>query len=92
MKGNIWIKALYSRFLGLLSVPGFLFVAAKFFFVSFCSQCYRVFGLDDMSLTALARGVGKLVAALRAVMTSKVLPSLSSPVLENKKTTMKGNI
>ncbi|KAL8219483.1 UNVERIFIED_CONTAM: hypothetical protein K2H54_025587 [Gekko kuhli] len=89
MKWKMWLKALYSGFLDLLPVPGFSFVAAVFFLVRFAYPCYRVFGLDDMSLTALARDVGKPVAALRAVMTSKVLPPLSSPVLENKKAMMK---
>ncbi|XP_077192983.1 interferon-inducible GTPase 5-like [Paroedura picta] len=73
MKEKIWLKVLYSGLLGLLPVPGFSFVTAMFFFVRFRSQCYRVFGLDDLSLTVLARDVGKLVATLQEVMTSRKL-------------------
>uniref|UniRef100_A0ACB8FTL1 Uncharacterized protein n=1 Tax=Sphaerodactylus townsendi TaxID=933632 RepID=A0ACB8FTL1_9SAUR len=66
----------YSALLALLPVPGFSFVAAMFFFVRFRSQCYREFGLDDPSLTALARDIGKPVAAFHAVMKSRSLMPL----------------
>ncbi|KAL8219464.1 UNVERIFIED_CONTAM: hypothetical protein K2H54_025245, partial [Gekko kuhli] len=73
MKGKIWVKDLFCGFLGLLPVPGISFIVAMSFFVKFRSQCYQFFGLDLQSLTALARDVGKPVAALQAVMTSKSL-------------------
>ncbi|XP_077192984.1 interferon-inducible GTPase 5-like [Paroedura picta] len=73
MKDKIWLYVLYSGLLGFLPVPGFSFVIAMFSFVKFRSQCYRVFGLDDLSLTVLARDVGKPVATLQEVMTSRKL-------------------
>nr|XP_056702807.1 interferon-inducible GTPase 5-like [Euleptes europaea] len=76
LKRKILLKVLFSGLLALLPVPGFSFVAAMFFFVRFRSQCYREFGLDDQSLTALARDIGKPVAALHAVMKSRPLMPL----------------
>ncbi|XP_060113908.1 interferon-inducible GTPase 5-like [Heteronotia binoei] len=76
MKGKILLPALYSGVLGLLPLPGISFAAAMFFFVRFRNQCYQFFGLDVPSLTALARDVGKPVAALQAVMTSRKLMPL----------------
>ncbi|KAL8219465.1 UNVERIFIED_CONTAM: hypothetical protein K2H54_025283, partial [Gekko kuhli] len=73
MKGKICVKDLFCGFLGLLPVPGISFVVAMFFFVKFRSQCYQFFGLDLQSLTALARDIGKPVASLQAVMSSKSL-------------------
>ncbi|XP_054855077.1 interferon-inducible GTPase 5-like [Eublepharis macularius] len=73
LKRKIRLSVFCSGLFALLPLPGFSFVVAMFVFMKFRSRCYRDFGLDDLSLEALARHVGKPVAILQAVMTSRAL-------------------
>uniref|UniRef100_A0A8C3SEI6 IRG-type G domain-containing protein n=1 Tax=Chelydra serpentina TaxID=8475 RepID=A0A8C3SEI6_CHESE len=70
LKGEIWKTALFSCLLAAIPVPGLAFLYTFFVFRKRLFQYYIIFGVDDRSLSALARQVGKPVGELTAVMTS----------------------
>ncbi|XP_037738885.1 interferon-inducible GTPase 5 isoform X2 [Chelonia mydas] len=70
LKGEIWKTALFSCLLTAIPVPGLAFLCTFFLFRTHLFKYYSSFGVDDRSLSALARQVGEPVRELTAVMTS----------------------
>ncbi|XP_044847889.1 interferon-inducible GTPase 5-like isoform X2 [Mauremys mutica] len=70
LKGEIWKTALFSCLLAAIPVPGLAFLCTFFSFRKHLFQYYSSFGVDDRSLSALARQVGNPTRELTAVMTS----------------------
>ncbi|TFJ96241.1 l-threonine 3-dehydrogenase [Platysternon megacephalum] len=70
LKGEIWKTALFSCLLAAVPVPGVAFLCTFVIFRKHLFRYYSSFGLDDRSLSALARQVGKPVGELTAVMMS----------------------
>ncbi|XP_065434886.1 interferon-inducible GTPase 5-like [Chrysemys picta bellii] len=70
LKGEIWKIALFSCLLAAVPVPGLSFLCTFFVFRKHLFGYYSNFGVDNRSLSALARQVGKPLGELTAVMTS----------------------
>ncbi|CAM5176102.1 unnamed protein product [Eretmochelys imbricata] len=70
LKGQIWETALFSCLLTAVPVPGLSFLCTFFIFRKHLFRYYSSFVVDDRSLSALARQVGKPIGELTAVMTS----------------------
>ncbi|XP_075764396.1 interferon-inducible GTPase 5-like [Pelodiscus sinensis] len=70
LEGEIWKPALLSCLLAAIPLPGLAFLGTFFIFWKHLLRYYSRFGVDNRSLSALARQVGKPVEELKAVMST----------------------
>ncbi|TFJ96305.1 branched-chain amino acid aminotransferase [Platysternon megacephalum] len=70
LKREIWKIALFLCLLAAVPVPGLAFLGTFVVFRKHLFRYYIIFGVDDRSLSALARQIGKPVLELTTVMTS----------------------
>ncbi|XP_065276623.1 interferon-inducible GTPase 5-like [Emys orbicularis] len=78
LKAEIWKIALFLCLLAAIPVPGLAFLGTFFVFRKHLSRYYIIFGVDDRSLSALARQIGKPVLELTAVMTSLGITAMTA--------------
>ncbi|XP_032084308.1 interferon-inducible GTPase 5-like [Thamnophis elegans] len=71
MKKMIWVLTIFSGFIAGIPVPGIAFLGGLVILIMFGSWCCHKFGVDDASLSKLAKRIKVVLRHLKSIMTSQ---------------------